>query len=922
MPSGQECQSQGRRFSAIAPDLLLLVLVCGGTALLLVSRFTSGRAPFIYGQDALAFVLAAFKQPVWRPSPWPGPSYNPLQGTGDIFFPLYHPLTPHLWPVWLIPDIPLALVAIYVTAGALVAATGCLFARALGYSRVVAGAAGALGAVLALCLDQFTLATPAYLHAMASTYALLALLLVVGRSRRLGNAAALLLFVLLALAFLVSDVNSVLLSVPVLGILAAAGVGGAGSRDEAAWKVAAILVAGGLSVLLGAAQYAATVTTITARYIFADELTQPPQGAGAWGRLFEGDLASLALGTLCLLGVALELWRGNHARRAVALAATVILALWMLGGLLVVRTDLRWTAPMVAYFGFLTYPLIALLAIRGVTGVAARLVARLGHGGPIAQQRAVATAALAGLLMGAIPLNARLVTLTPSPDFHAATAGRIGLRPTPVLRFLQQEVGIQPGGSFRGYADAYFQTGQPFRSLTSEATGFWGPLAATYGNSHWTYGLHLFDIPTVTQYSVYTTPTYYAFFTRLLTRPEQYPGANLLPITDPNVTLLRMLGVRYLVTNQPWTPRPVDQPQVRQISQWETFTLYELANPNLGSYSPTTVQRAEGAGDVLRRLDRADFDPTGTAVIVEDEAEAAGGAGELVPAAASEITMLAGGFRVTAHSPGRSLLVLPFAFNRCLRAEVHAGDARASVLRVNLVQTGLLFERMVDVTLRYDQAGLAARCARFELADAERLGLRALAMTRRLPEWTHPNSDARWRLFEGTRWSGLTVPAGTTIAPGVVRGAAAPPPGASNLARQGTASQSSGGSAPLAIDGNTSGAGADSSLAQTDQDRWSWWQVDLGAPGSIDLIRIFGPTDPCCNERLRDFYVLISEGPLPPGDPAELRRAPGVASLFVPGSASPVTTVQVRLQGRYVRVQHATGGYLDVAEVEVWGRLD
>jgi len=119
---------------------------------------------------------------------------------------------------------------------------------------------------------------------------------------------------------------------------------------------------------------------------------------------------------------------------------------------------------------------------------------------------------------------------------------------------------------------------------------------------------------------------------------------------------------------------------------------------------------------------------------------------------------IAGGIQVSTESTGRTLLVLPVQFNRCFAVNVLDGDREARLIRVNVFQTGLLFDRSVELEARYDDGGLAARCAAAEQEDAERLGLAALATPRRLPEWTHPGLSARWRFFEGTRWSGITVP--------------------------------------------------------------------------------------------------------------------------------------------------------------------
>ena len=66
------------------------------------------------------------------------------------------------------------------------------------------------------------------------------------------------------------------------------------------------------------------------------------------------------------------------------------------------------------------------------------------------------------------------------------------------------------------------------------------------------------------------------------------------------------------------------------------------------------------------------------------------------------------------------------------------------------------------------------------------------------------------------------------------------------------------GVAGRAIDGNTDGVYARSSVTHTaENDKQSWWEVDLGAVREIYHVKLFNRTD-CCTDRLRNFNILIS----------------------------------------------------------------
>lgn len=69
-----------------------------------------------------------------------------------------------------------------------------------------------------------------------------------------------------------------------------------------------------------------------------------------------------------------------------------------------------------------------------------------------------------------------------------------------------------------------------------------------------------------------------------------------------------------------------------------------------------------------------------------------------------------------------------------------------------------------------------------------------------------------------------------------------------------------GGDAARAVDGNTDGNWANNSVTHTYGDYQNWWQVDLGSVQAISTIEVWNRTD-CCSERLRNFYVFVSDVP-------------------------------------------------------------
>ena len=130
------------------------------------------------------------------------------------------------------------------------------------------------------------------------------------------------------------------------------------------------------------------------------------------------------------------------------------------------------------------------------------------------------------------------------------------------------------------------------------------------------------------------------------------------------------------------------------------------------------------------------------------------------------------------------------------------------------------------------------------------------------------------------------------------------------------------GYATFAVDGDPAGVGLpwnNGLFSQTYNDRHSWWEVDLGDLYEIDHINYMGRTD-CCQDRLRNAYVMASPTPFTSDDLNTNLAKNDVYSVFVENEPNPWNTVQMeKFKGRYVRIQLRDRNYLSFAEVQVMG---
>lgn len=145
--------------------------------------------------------------------------------------------------------------------------------------------------------------------------------------------------------------------------------------------------------------------------------------------------------------------------------------------------------------------------------------------------------------------------------------------------------------------------------------------------------------------------------------------------------------------------------------------------------------------------------------------------------------------------------------------------------------------------------------------------------------------------------------------------------GGVNLAEGKSAAQSStygSANANLAIDGNIDGNFNSGSVSNTGSELNPWWQLDLGEQTAIGRIKLFNRTD-CCRTRLSHFYVFVSETDMRDRSLQSLLDDPDVWQAFEVAGVNASYVVSGRSVGRFVRVQRNTSGYLQLAEVALYG---
>jgi hypothetical protein len=507
-------------------------------------------------------------------------------------------------------------------------------------------------------------------------------------------------------------------------------------------RVAVFVIALIVLYLMGLVDYVSTLFAYTARIYLP----------GEWSRSQDLAFASWAFVSpllkwtyfFFLTGWLLGLIFGTRAARKIALLCLLLFSIFLAEAALYLFASFDWSGPLPTYYEVLVAPIYALGAVVGYSSVAAAIwnrfvpnvnTAKTPRTRRINLQHVITVSPIlvATALVPAVILwfNNKVIHGT------AYTPGLVDILNEPwpsnseLLTLLRTNIALREDPRFRGAALV-----QPYWDYPTQLmlVTLWKAL-----------------VPTLNIYSTFQSPVFH-FFLHRKPKPEGFEPINASTpiayfwwrgsrIDQHSDKLVRALGVRYLVQSGDGvnSERPVwigqdlhlraRVPPITLGDKTRSYDVYEYDNPNLGNYSPTEIVIAHEAAAVLRILWRESFDPERT-VVLADHVNTS-----LVTASHAEFQFERGVIHVKAQSAGRSLLLLPVHYSRCLSLDSKEG----TLLRANLVQTGLLFEGNLDVRIYLRYGLFQTSCRKEDLADLRVLGITNDQQT--LPwSFRHPHS--------------------------------------------------------------------------------------------------------------------------------------------------------------------------------------
>jgi hypothetical protein len=320
------------------------------------------------------------------------------------------------------------------------------------------------------------------------------------------------------------------------------------------------------------------------------------------------------------------------------------------------------------------------------------------------------------------------------PLFHADVSrvfkwgGALLAPATPMTQALARDIALRPGQAYRGsVATLLGAPGSPLRRRLldnderplqpGEFERFLQVLAMDTGNSHDLLDLWWRDIPTLSEYGQGLSKPLIFFISNVLNAPADPHDLNFGLPRLANIDILRAMGVRFIITDLQLRANRARMTQVLPLSGGIALYLYELSDPNVAGFSPVKLSGPVSPAELLHRIGSEPALFESEAFVESPTAQ------NLFPVERSQVVFERGAVHVTARSTGLSALLLPVQFSHCFRVAGQKPDG-IKVLRANLLHTLVLFERELDIRLRWEFSFWRNRgCRLRDAEDVRALGL-------------------------------------------------------------------------------------------------------------------------------------------------------------------------------------------------------
>jgi hypothetical protein len=670
------------------------------------------RTQLLIGFDGGYMMDLARRQFEWH-LPLLSASIDWFQGLGDVYFAVNFRLLPAFIVGSLFSDITTAKVFTYEVILCEISVAVLLFGLAAGASRAVSVAAALLTCVVLFPFYRPTLIfglfplIPNIGSVIAGTLIAAAAFLQFGRRNWLADLPYALIVLATLVWLVLVSVTILMLAAPFLLLCALSGTIAGQSFAERSSKIGLFAVTGLFLAAAGPAAYFLGAVLDTAAIVFPHELANNRASfyfASILFHWYSVGPAGPILVVLAVAGALLAAVEKTHPTlRMFAITLLTYLGTRLTFAVLVILFDF-WRGPAAVYFEYFVIPLYAIFAAHFLARVFDKLRRRLHLTVATWWQPEI------GLVSVAVAAMLALAIFASAPGYGFTFPPQ----PNAFTELLARESGLKPGSLFRGRtADMIGRSiDRNIDWLDLHALDYYLDLALD--NDLRLVGLNYFGIPTLFEYTSTVSPFFYALTSRFLALPGDKQMRSVVALRNIDPRILAMLGVRFVITDREYHG-PANLRATLPTKDSVLF-LYEINNPNLGTYSPTVVTNLATATAIIARLGTPDFDPTHEII-----ADFPGDAEGLMPARNIRLSFQGATLRLEAHSDRRSILLIPLEFSRCLEL-IPTTAEKPLVFRANLLETGVIFSGKMEATLSLRTGPfIDPACRLWDLFDARTL---------------------------------------------------------------------------------------------------------------------------------------------------------------------------------------------------------
>ena len=572
---------------------------------------------------------------------------------------------------------------------------------------------------------------------------LVAVLAWLGRLSFKQNLACVIALPLLILySILCNPLYTAMFFVPIAFYLAGVFAGGISSRRTLLWRARGAGFCLIVCLLLNLPGFYRALFAYAARAVFPNELyVEVQQWDYLTNLIFQRGLATPFV-IFVMISCALTCVLGRADMRGFA-GSVLAYQLVLIGvSLAYVYGGVRWNQPLPAYFEYGAFPAGVVAGFLGVWVTGTKLAGWFRSKAFPAKQFHLSPAIRLSLIYAAIlalPLLGLAETIGEMKDRQAQgqpvlanTQSAHGAEPVGIVRYLQTELALPRDGLFRGSVTSI--AGVPGGHLMSRLgvpesapfdknhIGVIGGYFRSFDPNFFMTCLWNLLIPTLEDNNQLVTPPFHFLLSRALSRPQDFHSRNWAMITKADPKLMAALGARFLLADRELEDPLLTFRTQQTNSEGITVSAYEIAGANTGSLSPTHTVLSGNASETIALMTSPTFAFNETAVV--HEANLSG----LTPAELGAINFQKGGVRIRGRSHGPALLVLPIQFSNSLEiisTRTNSKRVPIKMLRVNLLETGVLFDGEIDIKVAHvfgPFRGVKGRLR--DIEDCKRLGIR------------------------------------------------------------------------------------------------------------------------------------------------------------------------------------------------------